>query len=551
MADATDDPSNTRLRRALNAVQELLVLSMLLFDHHLVDDVLRVFGHSVGSVTRCQLVQVTFVRQHEWTSWPGPHVAAWETTPSARLLLEQEGDSWTCTTPIAGLSGPPGSLVLRSAGRPDAHQLFVVERLGHLLGAALVDAELHEGDRRRATELDRVNEELARTVAALRHRELVQNAFTQIGATGDAADVAIALSRLTGRKVVVRDGFGHVTTESDADGESAAPWLGVEQHRLRRTLRRGGTLVADIGGGRIDGGTIELDIPAGDEKEEDARFALQTAGNALGLLKAQEATVAEMEDRLSRDLVEDLLEGVALHTVAARAAAQGHDLRVPHDVILVAWSSGRTGDTWSRDVQLTRRAMASQDLPCFVAHKHGLVVVVAQHGADVQKLYQDLSREFGPSEGLVAVGEPAAAPEEIPLAYDQARRALTARQYSSTPHGAVAYADLGVERILAVEGNGKEVERLIDDWLGRLLSYDSTHQAELVPTLAAYLDRGGRYDDTAQALSIHRNTLRYRLTRITEISGHDLTDVETKLNLHLSTRAWRLRGAPRGTNPDV
>ena len=64
-----------------------------------------------------------------------------------------------------------------------------------------------------------------------------------------------------------------------------------------------------------------------------------------------------------------------------------------------------------------------------------------------------------------------------------------------------------------------------------------------VPTLATYLDLGGRYDDTARALFIHRNTLRYRLNRITEISGHDLADVDTKLNLHLAVRAWRLRHA--------
>ena len=57
------------------------------------------------------------------------------------------------------------------------------------------------------------------------------------------------------------------------------------------------------------------------------------------------------------------------------------------------------------------------------------------------------------------------------------------------------------------------------------------------------MDLGGKYDETSRELSIHRNTLRYRLSRITEISGHDLADVDTKLNLHLAVRAWRLRRA--------
>jgi DNA-binding PucR family transcriptional regulator len=92
-----------------------------------------------------------------------------------------------------------------------------------------------------------------------------------------------------------------------------------------------------------------------------------------------------------------------------------------------------------------------------------------------------------------------------------------------------------------MEENAAEVERLIADWLGSLIRYDADHGTDLVATLAAYLDLGGTYGDTAKAPSIHRNTLRYRLARITEVSGHVLNDPETKLNLHLATRAWRFR----------
>ena len=140
-------------------------------------------------------------------------------------------------------------------------------------------------------------------------------------------------------------------------------------------------------------------------------------------------------------------------------------------------------------------------------------------------------------------GESASSPEQIPRAYEQAQRALTARRQSSAPYGFISYADLDVDRILALDGNAAEVERLIHDWLADLLCYDDRQGTDLVPTLAMYLDHDGKYDETARALSIHRNTLRYRFGRVTEISGHDLADVETKLNLHLAARAWRLRRA--------
>jgi DNA-binding PucR family transcriptional regulator len=44
---------------------------------------------------------------------------------------------------------------------------------------------------------------------------------------------------------------------------------------------------------------------------------------------------------------------------------------------------------------------------------------------------------------------------------------------------------------------------------------------------------------------VHRSTLKYRLKRIAEVSGHDLADPETVFNLQLATRARRIMSALR------
>lgn len=59
-------------------------------------------------------------------------------------------------------------------------------------------------------------------------------------------------------------------------------------------------------------------------------------------------------------------------------------------------------------------------------------------------------------------------------------------------------------------------------------------------TLSRYFDCGGNYDDAAAVLTVHRSTLRYRLQRIREISDRDLADVETRLNLQVATRVWKI-----------
>jgi len=89
------------------------------------------------------------------------------------------------------------------------------------------------------------------------------------------------------------------------------------------------------------------------------------------------------------------------------------------------------------------------------------------------------------------------------------------------------------------------VERFVDEWLARLIDYDSAHGTQLVLTLSEYLECGGNYDASARALSVHRSTLKYRLNRIRQVSGYDLSLPDNQVNLQLATRAWRTLQALR------
>jgi DNA-binding PucR family transcriptional regulator len=45
---------------------------------------------------------------------------------------------------------------------------------------------------------------------------------------------------------------------------------------------------------------------------------------------------------------------------------------------------------------------------------------------------------------------------------------------------------------------------------------------------------------------MHRSTLKYRLQRIRDISGHDLSNADTRFNLQLAARAWHTLGVLNG-----
>lgn len=74
------------------------------------------------------------------------------------------------------------------------------------------------------------------------------------------------------------------------------------------------------------------------------------------------------------------------------------------------------------------------------------------------------------------------------------------------------------------------------DALGLLAAYDEQHAANLVETLRTYLSCACSATAAAEALFVHRSTLLYRLERIAEIGGVDLTDPDVRFHLELSLR---------------
>jgi hypothetical protein len=71
--------------------------------------------------------------------------------------------------------------------------------------------------------------------------------------------------------------------------------------------------------------------------------------------------------------------------------------------------------------------------------------------------------------------------------------------------------------------------------VARLSCYDAEHGTNLVETLRAWLGAFG--DVAAAAMFVHPNTFRYRLRRLTEVSGIDLADPEQRFAAMRQLRA--------------
>jgi hypothetical protein len=73
--------------------------------------------------------------------------------------------------------------------------------------------------------------------------------------------------------------------------------------------------------------------------------------------------------------------------------------------------------------------------------------------------------------------------------------------------------------------------------VARLSAYDAEHGTNLIETLRAWLDAFGDVAAASSAMFVHANTFRYRLRRLTEVSGIDLGDPEQRFAAILQLRA--------------
>lgn len=174
-------------------------------------------------------------------------------------------------------------------------------------------------------------------------------------------------------------------------------------------------------------------------------------------------------------------------------------------------------------------------------------IVPVAAGADGDERAARLGREFldrtgGRLPAVIGVGRVAASSTELPRSRADADRALRVlRTPASAPRRVARATDVEVEALLLdlrdlAEAHGRGPSGP----LARLVRYDAERGTRLVASLRAWLDAHGDVAAASAAIHVHENTFRYRLRRIAEIGGADLTDSDTRFAAILQLRIFDL-----------
>ena len=135
-------------------------------------------------------------------------------------------------------------------------------------------------------------------------------------------------------------------------------------------------------------------------------------------------------------------------------------------------------------------------------------------------------------------------PSDLPRAASEALLAANVAQGSPEGGTALAFEETGAYRLLlsAMSENPAELRRFFAETVEPLVAYDVQYETELVRTLETFLEADGNVAGTAQRLFTHRHTIYYRLERVRELSGLDVSSSDGREKLSLGLKSMRVLG---------
>ena len=359
--------------------------------------------------------------------------------------------------------------------------------------------------------------------------------------------VARAASRALEASVIVLDTGSSVLAVACASPEDERAVMSGEAGTENVDLR-----VADAEVGRL------RYRPRG---EQPPGALLRLVGNLIGLELERSRAPERATEAAVGDFIQDLLARriTDRENIVARAAELGCDLPGGATAIVVrARPHGpEEGDWRARVVTLAERgarAIERGSLAALAAagwshHGPDRELVILVPGADpgpgrraATSVLHELEANLPGFAVTVARSRHTSEPADMHRAGAEAL--LAANVAEARGLAELSFEETGAYRLLlpAMAEDPRELQGFFDETVAPLVAYDDQYETELVRTLETFLDADGNVAKTSEKLFTHRHTVRYRLERVKELTGLDVSSTDGRERLSLGLKAMRVLG---------
>ena len=199
---------------------------------------------------------------------------------------------------------------------------------------------------------------------------------------------------------------------------------------------------------------------------------------------------------------------------------------------------------------LVERVLEREGVPSLVAIRAGLLCAVVDAGRSgrereafspvelARTVRAELCARFGELGAAASRVGPA---QGLRMSFHEARCALEAVRVRNGEGPEVAsYEDLGAFQLLLSLQDDDALSSYCRSVLGPLEDGEGDYGDELARSLDLYIEHNGHWEKAANALYCHRHTLRYRIRRIEQLTGRDLSSARDRIEFWLALRGREL-----------
>jgi len=169
-------------------------------------------------------------------------------------------------------------------------------------------------------------------------------------------------------------------------------------------------------------------------------------------------------------------------------------------------------------------------------HKGYIAILVSKILPEQKEQLLQLARK---EEIIIGISWPFSDLTQFKRYFNQAVAAVKYSLYLDKTCSVISYTDISYYDLLQNYGGQVPLENFCHRALKTLRKYDNDNNTELYVTLRTYLECNKNLQATAKSLFIHRNSLAYRITRIKQLTGVDLDNINLINSLMDSFRIER------------
>jgi purine catabolism regulator len=288
-------------------------------------------------------------------------------------------------------------------------------------------------------------------------------------------------------------------------------------------------------------GRVEAFLAVGKPEQPTQKDRI-VAGHALSLLAielAKSRAVADAQRKLQGDFFDELAGGIGEADAARGLVRFGFDRDAA--LLVVALEPVEPGAVDPQELALAATDHLSRADGGYLvsAHTDGVSLVLPVGIDDLGDLAKVLATRVG-VELRAGVGS-AAPPTEVGRSLREARYALQVCRLEGWTYA--GFEDLGTYRLLLSMADPDALRAFADAMLAPLDAYDRAHDGELIASLQAFLQHNARWETAAAQQFVHRHTLRYRMRKVEELTGRDLSSSFDRMEFWLALRARDLLAA--------